>query len=122
MSHTASAATIRYGNRVSHRLDGAQETRKKRSTGPCSQRRGVGRPRLRPESPRLLREPLAFLALSRLVGLDGGQKQLTVPWITGSPADNQVAEAITHPAFYAGWPAAMSAVGVLASVTGQDGK
>jgi 4-carboxymuconolactone decarboxylase len=35
---------------------------------------------------------------------------------------DELAEAITHLAFYAGWPAAMSAVGVLASVTGQDGK
>ena len=35
---------------------------------------------------------------------------------------DQLAEAITHLAFYAGWPAAMSAVSVLATVTGQDGK
>lgn len=35
---------------------------------------------------------------------------------------DQLAEAVTHLAFYAGWPAAMSAVGVLATVTGQDGK
>lgn len=31
---------------------------------------------------------------------------------------DQLAEAITHLAFYAGWPAAMSAVSVLATVTG----
>ncbi|MFF2773124.1 carboxymuconolactone decarboxylase family protein [Streptomyces bacillaris] len=36
----------------------------------------------------------------------------------GLTAD-ELAEAITHLAFYAGWPAAMSAVGVLASVTAE---
>ena len=60
----------------------------------------------------------ALVALGRDAQLTGHLRRALDNGLT----HDQLAEAITHLAFYAGWPAAMSAVGVLASVTGQDGK
>ena len=76
------------------------------------------------ERPELSPRDRSLITVAALVAL-GRDAQLT--WHLRRALDNglthdQLAEAITHLAFYAGWPAAMSAVGVLASVTGQDGK
>lgn len=76
------------------------------------------------ERPGLSPRDRSLITVAALVAL-GRDAQLTGH--LGRALDNglsreQLAEAITHLAFYAGWPAAMSAVGVLASVAGPDGK
>jgi 4-carboxymuconolactone decarboxylase len=76
------------------------------------------------QRPELSPRDRSLITVAALVAL-GRDSQLTGH--LGRAMDNgltrdQLAEAITHLAFYAGWPAAMSAVAVLASVTGQDGK
>ena len=75
------------------------------------------RPELSPRD-RSLITVAALVALGRDAQLPGHLRRGLGNGLTR----DELAEAITHLAFYAGWPAAMSAVGVLASVTGQDGK
>lgn len=75
------------------------------------------RPELSPRD-RSLITVAALVALGRDAQLTGHLRRA----LDNGLSREQLAEAITHLAFYAGWPAAMSAVGVLASVTGQDGK
>ncbi len=57
----------------------------------------------------------ALVALGRDAQLVGHLRRALANGLT----EDELAEAITHLAFYAGWPAAMSAVGVLASVTAE---
>ena len=76
------------------------------------------------ERPELSKRDRSLITVAALVAL-GRDAQL--PGHLRRAMDNgltrdELAEAITHLAFYAGWPAAMSAVGVLAAVTGQDAK
>jgi 4-carboxymuconolactone decarboxylase len=75
------------------------------------------RPGLSPRD-RSLITVAALVALGRDAQLIGHLRRA----LDNGLSRDQLAEAITHLAFYAGWPAAMSAVGVLASVTGPDGK
>ena len=75
------------------------------------------RPELSPRD-RSLITVAALVALGRDVQLTGHLRRALDNGLTR----DQLAEAITHLAFYAGWPAAMSAVSVLATVTSQDGK
>ena len=75
------------------------------------------RPGLSPRD-RSLITVAALVALGRDAQLTGHLRRAMDNGLTR----DELAEAVTHLAFYAGWPAAMSAVGVLASVTGQDGK
>lgn len=57
----------------------------------------------------------ALVALGRDAQLVGHLRRALANGLTA----DELAEAITHLAFYAGWPAAMSAVGVLASVSAE---
>jgi 4-carboxymuconolactone decarboxylase len=75
------------------------------------------RPELSPRD-RSLITVAALVALGRDAQLAGHLRRA----LDNGLSRDQLAEAITHLAFYAGWPAAVSAVGVLASVTGPDGK
>ena len=75
------------------------------------------RPELSPRD-RSLITVAALVALGRDAQLAGHLRRA----LDNGLSRDQMAEAITHLAFYAGWPAAVSAVGVLASVTGPDGK
>ena len=75
------------------------------------------RPGLSPRD-RSLITVAALVALGRDAQLTGHLRRA----LDNGLSRDQLAEAITHLAFYAGWPAAVSAVGVLASVTGPDGK
>lgn len=75
------------------------------------------RPGLSPRD-RSLITVAALIALGREAQLAGHLRRALDNGLTR----DQLAEAITHLAFYAGWPAAMSAVGVLASVAGRDGE
>jgi 4-carboxymuconolactone decarboxylase len=74
------------------------------------------RPGLSPRD-RSLITVAALVALGRDAQLTGHLRRALDNGLTR----DQLAEAITHLAFYAGWPAAMSAVGVLATITGQEG-
>jgi 4-carboxymuconolactone decarboxylase len=74
------------------------------------------RPGLSPRD-RSLITVAALVALGRDAQLSGHLRRALDNGLTR----DQLAEAITHLAFYAGWPAAMSAVGVLATITGQEG-
>jgi 4-carboxymuconolactone decarboxylase len=74
------------------------------------------RPGLSPRD-RSLITVAALVALGRDAQLSGHLRRALDNGLTR----DQLAEAITHLAFYAGWPAAMSAVGVLAAITGQEG-
>jgi 4-carboxymuconolactone decarboxylase len=76
------------------------------------------------ERPGLSPRDRSLITVAALVAL-GRDAQLTGHLRRGLDnglSRDELAEAITHLAFYAGWPAAMSAVSVLASVTGQDEK
>lgn len=75
------------------------------------------RPELSPRD-RSLITVAALVALGRDAQLTGHLRRALDNGLTR----DQLAEAITHLAFYAGWPAAMSAVSVLATVIGQEGK
>jgi 4-carboxymuconolactone decarboxylase len=75
------------------------------------------RPGLSPRD-RSLITVAALVALGRDAQLTGHLRRA----LDNGLSREQLAEAITHLAFYAGWPAAMSAVGVLASVNGPDEK
>ncbi|KUN10369.1 4-carboxymuconolactone decarboxylase [Streptomyces yokosukanensis] len=55
----------------------------------------------------------ALVALGRDAQLTGHLRRA----LDNSLSPGELAEAITHLAFYAGWPAAMSATGILAAVT-----
>lgn len=70
------------------------------------------RPELSPRD-RSLITVAALVALGRDAQLVGHLRRALANGLT----EEELSEAITHLAFYAGWPAAMSAVGVLASVT-----
>lgn len=59
----------------------------------------------------------ALVALGRDAQLTGHLRRALDNGLTC----DELAEAVTHLAFYAGWPTAMSAVSVLATVTSQDG-
>ena len=75
------------------------------------------------ERPGLSPRDRSLITVAALIAL-GRDAQLTAHLrraLDNGLTRDQLAEAITHLAFYAGWPAAMSAVGVLASVSGQDG-
>ncbi len=71
------------------------------------------RPELSPRD-RSLVTVAALVALGREAQLNGHLRRALDNGLTR----DELAEAITHLAFYAGWPAAVSATGVLASVTG----
>lgn len=76
------------------------------------------------ERPELSPRDRSLITVAALVAL-GRDAQLTghlLRALDNGLTLDQLAEAITHLAFYAGWPAAMSAVGVLASVTTQERK
>ncbi|UED88069.1 carboxymuconolactone decarboxylase family protein [Streptomyces profundus] len=70
------------------------------------------RPELSPRE-RSLVTVAALVALGRDAQLTGHLNRALDNGLT----PGELAEAITHLAFYAGWPAAMSATGVLAQVT-----
>lgn len=72
------------------------------------------RPNLTPRD-RSLITVSALIALGRDAQLVGHLRRALANGLT----KEELAEAITHLAFYAGWPAAMSATGVLASVTSE---
>ena len=75
------------------------------------------RPELSPRD-RSLITVAALVALGRDAQLTGHLRRALDNGLTR----DQLSEVITHLAFYAGWPAAMSAVSVLATVIGQEGK
>lgn len=70
------------------------------------------RPDLSPRD-RSLITVAALVALGRDAQLTGHLRRA----LDNGVSPDELAEAITHLAFYAGWPAAMSATGVLAQVT-----
>ncbi|MFE4948910.1 carboxymuconolactone decarboxylase family protein [Leifsonia sp. NPDC056665] len=72
------------------------------------------RPELSPRD-RSLVTVAALVALGRDAQLVGHLRRALANGLT----TDELTEAITHLAFYAGWPAAMSAVGVLASVSAE---
>ena len=73
------------------------------------------RPDLSPRD-RSLITVAALVALGRDAQLTGHLRRALDNGLTS----DELAEAITHLAFYAGWPAAMSATGILAQVTEPD--
>jgi 4-carboxymuconolactone decarboxylase len=72
------------------------------------------RPELSPRD-RSLVTVAALVALGRDAQLVGHLRRALANGLT----TDELTEAITHLAFYAGWPAAMSAVGVLVSVSAE---
>ncbi|MFF2051841.1 carboxymuconolactone decarboxylase family protein [Leifsonia sp. NPDC058194] len=73
------------------------------------------RPELSPRD-RSLITVAALVSLGRDAQLSGHLRRALANGVTVE----ELAETITHLAFYAGWPAAMSATGVLASVTDDE--